>query len=359
MDPNTKVSVIIPFVNEWPQVAFTIRSVREELEGFVDYEIIAIDNYCEEVHKQGNPPDRGHDHFVRKGSPRNYGFYGISEEDKKKMMLNVGHMAGMARMNKWLKVLRFRDKLSNWNCKNLAMEKATGELILFLDAHVVPSRNLLRDAITQQEAWGRENHERRFNSLHLPLSYHILEAKRLMYRLVFDSEAGLAHYTFHTMPINIMEPVEVPCMSSCGILMWRELYDALGGWPAGMGIYGGGEHFVNFSMAVMGFKKYLYHKGTLHHHGDKRKYHWNWRDYHTNRLIATACYGHADWAVRYRNSLGGDPRVLDDMLDTAVTAAAENRAIIDKRRCQTIDEWAAQWDGLLAVGKTQGEIRRG
>ena len=53
------LSVIIPFVNEYPQVMFTIRNIAEELRDRVDFEIIAVNNYCDEVKAQNREEDKG------------------------------------------------------------------------------------------------------------------------------------------------------------------------------------------------------------------------------------------------------------------------------------------------------------
>ena len=47
-----ELSVIMPFCNEYPQNMFTIQNIAQELRDRVDFEIIAIDNFCEEVQAQ-------------------------------------------------------------------------------------------------------------------------------------------------------------------------------------------------------------------------------------------------------------------------------------------------------------------
>ena len=48
-----RLSVVVPYCREWPQVAFTIRSIYEELKG-LDFEVLAVDNL-----QQGMAQDRG------------------------------------------------------------------------------------------------------------------------------------------------------------------------------------------------------------------------------------------------------------------------------------------------------------
>jgi len=67
----TELSVIIPFVQEWPLNMFTIRNIAEELRDRVDFEIIAIDNWCNQIQKQGQENDRSYDQLmaVKRGHP--------------------------------------------------------------------------------------------------------------------------------------------------------------------------------------------------------------------------------------------------------------------------------------------------
>ena len=40
-----KLSIIVPYVNEYPQVMFTLRNLGEELLDRADFEIIAVNNF--------------------------------------------------------------------------------------------------------------------------------------------------------------------------------------------------------------------------------------------------------------------------------------------------------------------------
>ena len=345
------VSVIMPYVNEWPQVAFTIRAVREELEGFCPYEIIMIDNFCPEVENQGQFPDRGHDSYMIE--KKVYPFYNITDADKERAKFNPSHIKAQASLLPWLSYQRYEKKLSHWNAKNIGVANSSGHLLLFLDAHVIPSNGSIRwqyslfkeNLLLDENFW--------MNTIHLPLSYHIMESKRLAYKLIWEPEAGVAHYRFVTydkgfdvnQELAIKDGlVELPCMSTCGMMMHRDLYDLLGGWPEGMGIYGGGENFINYTMSTIGAKKYLSKYGTLHHHGDKRGYSFYWDDYHRNRMIATAIYGGAEMLVRYQEALAGpDNEHTKDLMEEAWKASEKHRAAIGPKQIIDLAEWAEKW----------------
>ena len=197
-------------MNEFPQVIFTLQSIAQDLLGRVDFEVIAIDNFCKEVEvmakKDPNQPsiyarDKGGD--VVKGSQRASGG--------------------------WLKHVEWRDKLSHWNAKRYAITKSSGDILLFIDAHCVPDR----DAIYNMFKYYQREYKRLEGSLHLPLTYKILDTTRLIYKLVWHPERTELHYSF-TRYREATEPYEVPCMSTCGMMISRELYDYVGGWPSHM-----------------------------------------------------------------------------------------------------------------------------
>jgi len=345
------ISVIMPYVNEWPQIAFTIRALREELEGICPFEIVVVDNYCAEIENQseGIVPDRGHDSYIK--NKKRLPFYNINDSVKESATFNIGHLKAQSKVLPWLKHCRFEDKLSHWNAKNIGVLNSTGDLLLFLDAHVVPSHGSIKwqyqtfvENLNQDESF-------KYNTIHLPLSYHILEQKRLIYKLVWDSVHGVAHYSFTSFKEKSVKPrsiesrlFEVPCMSTCGMMMHRDLFTFLDGWPPGLGIYGGGENFMNFTMAIMGFKKFVSRFGTLHHHGDKRGYSFYWDDYHRNRMIATSIFGGAEMLVRYQESLAGPHNQHTyELMQKAWKVTKTQRELLLPYPKITIDEWAEKW----------------
>ncbi|RLA80261.1 MAG: hypothetical protein DRG33_02675 [Deltaproteobacteria bacterium] len=300
-------------VNEYPLICSTIRSIGEELGNDVDFEVIAVDNWCKEVADQGQKPDRGHT-----------------------------MVESMAKTIPWLRVLKYESKLSHWQAKNLAVQDSNSPFLFFCDAHVLPAR----DAIYEMFQYYKACFDELDGTIHLPLTYHLLEEKRLIYSLRYRPEKGEVHYTFAAARTSMpMKCYEVPCMSSCGMLMTRELYDLVGGWPKELGIYGGGENFINFVLSVLGKRKWIFGSRPLYHHGEKRGYKWNFWDYERNRIIATYLFGGVEFATRfveYREKMpGGNKkwRILDDVLDTC----KEHRALIKRRQVLTIDEWAKRW----------------
>ena len=318
------LSVIIPYVNEYPQLLWTIRSIAEELTG-VEFEIIVINNYCDQVKQTG-----------------------FKEDDGFKVV------EGSAPGHSWLKSLHYKDKLSHWQSKNLGVKHSTGEFLLFVDAHVLPSRGSISDMYDfYQNKWQTLN-----GTIHLPLTYKILEWRRLMYSLIAEPEIGKYYYKFS--PINdnglkngekIFKPgskvgvFETPVMSTCGCMMHRSIYDKIGGWPEELGIYGGGEPFINFTLSVMGMRKWIWTNGTLYHHGEKRGYSWNHDDWLRNDLISSYCYGGGSLIKRKWPHVKGRPEAKKKIWDSVmgIPSIKTHRELIKSEQVMSIDEWVKPW----------------
>lgn len=363
---SVRVSVVVPFIQEFPQNLFTLRALHEELKG-IPHEIIAVDNFCDEVllqlwglgrrslpeflalnedereelyqhqiaHKLTTPIDRGHDRPKGREAQNPPRIGDAAAIDDK------SHIAALADRNDWLRYMHYSKKLSHWQAKNLACREAKGDLLIFADAHTSPARGSLSGMVN---AYDRLTEEHGPCSLHAPLSYHILEDHRLIYKLVWKPETNELHYSF-TGYRDAEEPYEVDCMSTCGMLISREVYDLLGGWPAELGIYGGGENFTNFASAVLGVKKFIMPGPALHHHGEKRGYHWNFADHKRNQAIAAFCYGGEAWLqafcrkhVKYERV----PAFFEHLIETIPAECAEHRAHIQRNQKQEIEAWIAE-----------------
>ena len=312
-----KLSCIIPFCVEYPQVLFTIRSIIEELHGRVDFEIVACDNYCGEVKRQG--VERGRD---------------------------SAQIKAHAELKPFIKYVEYDDKLSHWGAKRKSVEASDGEYLWFCDAHCMVGRSSLFNMFT----YFKEHKDELDGTMHLPLTYHIMEDVKLIYTLRTDFKAGVFHYSFMNMPKQLRNgaPFEVPVMSTCGMMMTRELYDKVGGWPYELGIYGGGENFINFTLAVMGKKKWIYPARPLYHHGEKRSYYWNATDYFRNRVIALYISLGVEYAEKFADSYTKLGKITRKTLFyNAATVCQTHRELVEKQQVIPIEEWVKQWEGSL------------
>jgi len=316
-----KISVIVPYVREWPQVAFTLRSIYENLKG-MDFEVIAIDNLTTKMQEDRGTPN----------------VKGMATEWKKQG-------------DDWLKYFKVSDKLSHWKCKNLGMTVASGDCYWFVDSHcIVPS------SASQVLDFYVTNWKRLEGCLHFPLTYHILEPQKLIYQAVVVPAKGDYHYRFHNYNVSEKQRgkvFEVPVMSTCGMVIHREYMQLLGGWPVELGIYGGGENFINFTMAVLGLKKWVLAGDALCHHGDKRGYNWNHFDYQRNRAIATYMFGGKKLLNLWLETTAKlTSREKPSVYRSIVESLSEHRDKIKQNQKFTIEEWVSKWreDKLLLEG---------
>ena len=128
------LSIIIPYANEYPMVIFTIRALIEELKHKIDFEVIAIDNYCDELEQQKKTVK------IRTKDSVNFEYV-----DSYQFPDRGGEMVkGSQRANHGLlRYFDYRDKLSHWNAKNVGIKNSAGEWLYFVDAHVLPSKNAI------------------------------------------------------------------------------------------------------------------------------------------------------------------------------------------------------------------------
>lgn len=312
-----KLSVIIPYAQEHPQIAFTVQSIFCELRDSCDFEIIVIDNHCPELQRQ---------------------------LDEKHMQKDKGseYMSGLASANRpWLKYVKFEKKLSHWNAKNAGIAISEGDVLWFCDSHCIVSQGTVR----KMYSYYREHWQELNGTLHLPISYMLEQpGLELIYKLVLDKDRAIVHYSF-TRYRHATEPYQVPCMSTCGMMMHRSIYDELGGWPAEMGIYGGGENFVNFTLAVQGRTVNIMPGLPLFHYAAPRGYYWNYNDFHRNRTIASFMYGGQEFAKTYIMNVKGKPLTLEKIYTDVVLSTREQRDFLEQRQKISIEDWMCMQTG--------------
>jgi hypothetical protein len=364
-------------VQEWPQIAFTVRAIHEELRG-IPHEIVVADNMCpyallqqwglgrgpvdafmclsprerNELYKYSikhgriRPLDKGH------ARPKNakktvYDWQPPRLEDwyTGKIEVDPSHFAERAKRLDWLQYVHYDEKLSHWNAKNAAVAVARGRLLFFVDGHVIPGKDSMRRAVEWYEPWVAENGPGTFNP---PLTYHIMEDKRLTYSFVHEVERSFLTYTWAGYPAEWDDhgiPQEVPVMSLCGMLCSREMYDQIGGFPASLGIYGGGENFWNFTRATLGWKCWIVPGNPIHHYGNDRHYHWLDGDMKKNRAVAAYMYGGDKWLeafCRNHNKYKRDTQFFERTIQEVREECAAQRQNIKAQQVKEIEAWIAE-----------------
>jgi glycosyltransferase involved in cell wall biosynthesis len=334
-----KISVIVPYLNEYPQIIFTLQSIAQALKNKCDFEVIAIDNYCAEFDDQHEVGlKRITDQFSGQGLDVPPAIADWVKERRNRVKKGTAAVKACDRHNPWLKYLNYDKKMSHWQAKNMGVANSDGEILWFCDSHCVAPAFSVYEMFKEYS----ENLDKYDGSMHLPLTYKILESRRLIYKLAWNWDRAEIHYSF-TGFRDATEPYEVPCMSTCGMMISRDLFYKLGGWPTELGIYGGGENFINFSLAVMGKKKWIYPGAALHHHGDSRGYHWLYDDHVRNKCIAMYCYAGKEVTRRFMSNTKGRQEALDQIYEDVIAKCKDHRALIKAQQVMTIDQWAKGW----------------
>jgi hypothetical protein len=349
------LSVIVPFVAEHPQVLFTILNLHWGLkDSGIDYEINAVNNWCEEAANQPMWKDTCKCGRTSQFLRRN--FWGKRFKKKGPDGLAVpqenvcgDRVAAYAAKHKWLTYLHYDQKLSHWQAKNLGVANSTGHTLLFIDAHcMVPCKSLIDTYFMyeQQTEWELPSGAPgKFTpgTLHLPVTYFLEnDGVALDYKLVAEPDKCRYHYSF-TRHKNTYYPYKVPCMSTCGMYMKRSIYDDLGGWPEELGVYGGGENFTNFTMATLGYDVWISPVPALHHYAEKRDYNWYYTDHKRNQIIATYMFGGEARAETFSKHCKLDDKTRQKILTDVFDKCSTQRTMLKQKQTMEIEEWLKLW----------------
>lgn len=347
------LSIIIPFAGEYPQALFTVQAIAQSLLDKINFEIIVVDNFCKELEDQWTVAKERAAKIINEDLYKQTRL--LTADDINNIVNLVPNMSykssdsfaascAAVKGNKWLKYIKFSERLSHWECKRIACEEAKADTFLFIDAHCIPSYGIdkMYDCYHSPSVYEDHCHSE-IGTFHMPLTYKILEWHKLIYKLKIDK--SFYGYSF-TPAKECADPYEVPCMSTCGMMISRSIYEKVGGWPSGMFAYGGGENFMNFALAVTGHKKFIYPGVTLHHHGEKRDYHSTYDGTLFNRLLAHYLFGGKD----LMESLGEESKGNQIVISEMIMGILENEDHLSHRKTITsnqkidIKTWASAWD---------------
>lgn len=343
----SKLSIIMPFCGEYPQNIFTVMSLWNQLrDSGIDYEVVAVNNWCDRVAAQADYkytcPDCKSIRKVLRGEANSYRPpYGKADP-------GGSRVKSYAAMHTWLKYIEYKDKLSHWNAKNAGVAAATGDVLFFIDAHCALAPGSL---VNMFKHYTEHPTAMIDGTMHLPIVYFLERpGPALIYKLVAKPEISYYNYSFtRYRALTDKEKKEgkvtyqVPCMSTCGMMISRYLYDLLGGWPKELGIYGGGENFINFTLAVLGKTINIYPTRPLHHYAEKRGYNFEFVDHKRNQIIATYLFGGSDRAKMFSKHCKLDAKTAAKTVAGVIEKCADHRAHIIKNQVTTIEGWYDLW----------------
>jgi len=339
------LSIIIPFAGEYPQALFTIQSIASTLLGKLNFEIIAVNNMCPELTTQWQFAQYNVARDLSEKAAKQNGELMVSDINEIASKLAPSFhqdkagdaIKASAGGNPWLRYMEYNEQLSHWECKRLACIAAKADTFLFIDAHCVPDAGIpemYSDYINGYESIG---------TFHMPLTYKILEWRKLIYKMVVEN--NFYGYSFTSMPDKKVQLFEVSCMSTCGMMISRQVYERVGGWPTSFGAYGGGENFMNYALSVTGHSKFIHPGTVLHHHGERRDYHSTYDGTIWNRFVAHYLFGGYKALINLREVTKGRPEILNDWVTKILHDPnyIRQRLLIKDNTIITLNEWVAKW----------------
>jgi hypothetical protein len=110
-----------------------------------------------------------------------------------------------------------------------------------------------------------------------------------------------------------------------------------------MRMYGGGENFINYTLAILGYKKWIYPDATLFHHGAKRDYHFTFDGVLYNRMIAHYLFGGSKVLKEFAQNTKGDPSLKIDMVNKIIETQKQHRYHIKERQKVDLQKWVLAW----------------
>lgn len=322
-----KVSVVITTRNEHPVLFVSIFTILEELEHWgYPFEFVIVSNCDTDL-----TPD-------------------ILEE-RFRYWISIGRM----------QVVRFDEKASIDVARNRGAAAATGDVLIFSDAHVSYKIGTLHGMIqcwlkhggmwhTRYHSWGRP------------------EGDMLMYAYELTLEQDFWGTQSFYVPSWAKEgtrlfPYTVPMAAYGAVLVGREEFWSVRGFHEGFRCYAGGEAYLSMKWWLLGKQAWLQPEGLMRHDNRgtrvqrgpdgklmfKRNYGWTNEDVWFNHMLAAYTIGDEAWLERlyqgFRTKCNGVAAWLSNLeklRDTVIAVGAEDRAWIAERQQLSLDELIAQ-----------------
>lgn len=352
-----ELSVVIPFCDEGSNVIFTTQAMIEELDGFCKYEIILVDNMS-------------HDHLITKSGSREYPTYsrdfffhppkGATAEQvaDQKTWQKIGTMFFRKGI---VKYFTYDLKQGHWNAKNHGIQNSTGKYILFLDAHCIMKRDSVRRMVQFLRDWEGKEYDHpmtpgkkwRVGGVHSFINY-ILDSRCLEYKPQKKSfgyqfcthqqeeyldDKGQRQLRFPT------KSYQVCVMSTCGMMCPRNVIDELGAWHPELGIYGGGESYMNWKQSTCGYGHFIHPEAWCWHHADKRGYCYNHSDFVRNSFIAAYVVGGEKFLQQQveARKVKERPAVIEALADDVRNKCKTEMEFIQSRQVVDFETYIDWW----------------
>lgn len=297
------VSVVIPFCNEGQNALWTVQTFVDQFEGWCDYEIILASNKSDPEHI------RKFDRWV----------------DHPKIP--------------WFKLVEYNDEQSGWQTRNYGASFATGKYLFFCDSHIYPKGYAYRGLVEFHEGWK--------GIAHSPLCYWF-DKNRPNYGYVWQ---GYKFWGRWTRSLPKSPTGDVPLSGSSSLLIDREVFEEIRGFHPKLGIYGGGETYIDLKVQMFGYPVRMAVDHHIYHITETRGYRWNNENFRFNKMLAAYALGGEKYLKPvYEHFLFCDEGREAYQAQTtksrgqAIVLGAVDREWIDENAIYTLDEVVATWD---------------
>lgn len=310
------VSVIIPARNEFPQIAFTVQSILNDLETFLkptDFELIIVNN-C--------PSDEL--------SPR------------RALGGTVDYLS--ARGIYWNRILKFiYDPIAgNHSARNKGVKIARGKYIFMSDAHMSYKIGYFKRMIEVIEKTDGIVH----GTIGWLGAYPPSDSMGYQYTMKLGDEIRGTWSNYKLVD----DYFYIPLQGHCCLGVKREQFIKFGGYPTYHRCYGGGEFYMDMKWWMFGSRVSVDSQAIAYHLCAPRAYTYNYDDYMHNVMAIGIALGMDDWAeCAYLNWMRNRPKELMDRLwNEAKQETVKDREFIEKHRVKTFNELLVErpWDKL-------------
>jgi glycosyltransferase involved in cell wall biosynthesis len=219
---------------------------------------------------------------------------------------------------------------------------AKGEILFFLDAHVLVPPTFFRlavEAITQPEIW------RQIGCLHFPIGWNggWSDGLSTHYELTLESNFWGQH-----IPGNFSTMTEIAAAGHAGFAVRKEHFECVRGYSAPFVQYGGEETYLDLKFARFGYRNYVF-PGTYIMHCSQRAqgYAWSNDTLFRNNVVSAWTVGGDEWAKKvlshHLKSPGWDSKRVKALYTDALALARDDAAFIGAHAIRTLEEVLADF----------------
>lgn len=208
--------------------------------------------------------------------------------------------------------------------RNYGAERASGDVLVFADAH-----------IRVDEGWWRpllDVLENPTAGAASPAITHLPPTDHTGYGLSFKAP----DLSVAWLPKKSDRPFPVPIIPGCCLAMRRETFDAVGGWDSGLMHRGGVDNELSVRMWTLGYDLYI-HPAVICRHLFRAKspYHVGWPEYLHNRLRLAMAHFSAPRMAKVVAALSTHPHFGAAMELVLAGATGRRRQEMLSRRVRT------------------------